>query len=212
MQTLIYLFVFIADSAGSLGSFLSDRTAKVFVAGHRGLVGSAVHRKLVSLGFTNLLPRTHAELDLTRQSDVKSLFAAELPSYVIVVAAKVGGIHANDTFPADFIATNLKIQTNIIDAALRACCGSVRKLPFLGSSCLYPKYRSTGVALLSGPIKMCQAYRIQHGLDAICAMPTSLYGPHDNFHPENSRRCSVVSTKRRPREQSRWCCGARGHR
>ncbi|WOL16729.1 hypothetical protein Cni_G25517 [Canna indica] len=188
----------------AIGSFLSDTAAKVFVAGHRGLVGSAIHRKLVSLGFTNLLLRTHAELDLTRQADVEAFFAAERPRYVIVAAAKVGGIHANSTYPADFIVDNLKIQTNIIDAAFRSAGGSVRKLLFLGSSCIYPKHAPQPIpesALLSGPleptnewyavakiagIKMCQAYRIQHGLDAISAMPTNLYGPRDNFHPENS--------------------------
>ncbi|XP_010927967.2 probable GDP-L-fucose synthase 1 [Elaeis guineensis] len=191
-----------SDTTTTVGFFLSDKSAKVFVAGHRGLVGSAIHRKLVSLGFTNLLLRTHAELDLTRQSAVESFFAAEQPRYVIVAAAKVGGIHANSTFPADFIGVNLQIQTNVIDAALR--CGSVRKLLFLGSSCIYPKLAPQPIpesALLSGPleptnewyavakiagIKMCQAYRLQHGLDAISAMPTNLYGPFDNFHPENS--------------------------
>ncbi|XP_008793523.1 probable GDP-L-fucose synthase 1 [Phoenix dactylifera] len=186
----------------TVGSFHSDKSAKVFVAGHRGLVGSAVHRKLESLGFTNLLLRTHAELDLTRQFAIESFFAAEQPRYVILAAAKVGGIHANSTFPADFIAVNLQIQTNVVDAALR--CGSVRKLLFLGSSCIYPKLAPQPIpesALLSGPleptnewyavakiagIKMCQAYRLQHRLDAISAMPTNLYGPFDNFHPENS--------------------------
>jgi GDP-L-fucose synthase len=159
-------------------------------------------RRLLSLGFTSVVVRTHAELDLTRQADVEAFFAAERPRYVVLAAAKVGGIHANSTFPADFIAANLQIQTNVVDAALR--CGSVRKLLFLGSSCIYPKFAPqpiTESALLSGPleptnewyavakiagIKMCQAYRIQHGLDAVSAMPTNLYGPHDNFHPENS--------------------------
>ncbi|XP_039807646.1 probable GDP-L-fucose synthase 1 isoform X2 [Panicum virgatum] len=183
-------------------SFLADKDAKVFVAGHRGLVGSAVVRRLLSLGFTSVVVRTHAELDLTRQADVEAFFAAERPRYVVLAAAKVGGIHANSTFPADFIAANLQIQTNVVDAALRS--GSVRKLLFLGSSCIYPKFAPQPItegALLSGPleptnewyavakiagIKMCQAYRIQHGLDAVSAMPTNLYGPHDNFHPENS--------------------------
>ncbi|CAD6338840.1 unnamed protein product [Miscanthus lutarioriparius] len=183
-------------------SFLADKDAKVFVAGHRGLVGSAIVRRLLSLGFTSVVVRTHAELDLTRQADVEAFFAAERPRYVVLAAAKVGGIHANSTYPADFIAANLQIQTNVVDAALR--CGSVRKLLFLGSSCIYPKFAPQPItegALLSGPleptnewyavakiagIKMCQAYRIQHGLDAVSAMPTNLYGPHDNFHPENS--------------------------
>lgn len=193
-----------AGTAEAIGSFLSDTAAKVFVAGHRGLVGSAIHRKLVALGFTNVLLRTHAVLDLTRQADVEAFFAAERPRYVIVAAAKVGGIHANSTYPAEFIAVNLQIQTNIIDAAFRCSGGAVRKLLFLGSSCIYPKFAPQPIpesSLLSGPleptnewyavakiagIKMCQAYRIQHGLDAISAMPTNLYGPQDNFHPENS--------------------------
>ncbi|PKA50871.1 putative GDP-L-fucose synthase 1 [Apostasia shenzhenica] len=191
-----------ADNFSSEANFLSDKSAKIFVAGHRGLVGSAVHRRLLSLGFTNVLTRSHSELDLTRQSDVEAFFSAELPRYVIVCAAKVGGIHANSTFPADFIAVNLQIQTNVIDAAYRSGC--VRKLLFLGSSCIYPKHAPQPIpesALLTGPleptnewyaiakiagIKMCQAYRIQHGWDAISAMPTNLYGPWDNFHPENS--------------------------
>ncbi|KAK1268127.1 putative GDP-L-fucose synthase 1 [Acorus gramineus] len=182
-------------------SFLSDRSAKVFVAGHRGLVGSAVVRKLQSLGFTNLLLRTHSELDLTRQSAVEAFFAAETPKYVILSAAKVGGIHANSTYPADFISVNLMIQTNVIDASRRS---GVEKLLFLGSSCIYPKFAPQPItedSLLTAPleptnewyaiakisgIKMCQAYRIQHGLDAVSAMPTNLYGPCDNFHPENS--------------------------
>ncbi|CAD5175363.1 unnamed protein product [Musa acuminata subsp. burmannicoides] len=193
-----------SEATEVIGSFLSDTAVKVFIAGHRGLVGSAIHRKLLALGFTNLLLRTHSELDLTRQADVEAFFAAERPRYVIVAAAKVGGIHANSTYPADFISVNLQIQTNIIDAALRCAGGAVRKLLFLGSSCIYPKLAPQPIpesALLSGPleptnewyavakisgIKMCQAYRIQHGLDAISAMPTNLYGPHDNFHPENS--------------------------
>ncbi|KAM1106470.1 hypothetical protein ACFX13_003394 [Malus domestica] len=182
-------------------SFLSDKSAKVFVAGHRGLVGSAIVRKLHALGFTSLVLRTHAELDLTRQADVESFFAAEKPQFLILAAAKVGGIHANNTYPADFIAVNLQIQTNVIDAAYRF---GVKKLLFLGSSCIYPKFAPQPIpenALLTGPleptnewyaiakiagIKMCQAYRIQYSWDAISGMPTNLYGPHDNFHPENS--------------------------
>lgn len=185
----------------SPASFLSDKSAKVFVAGHRGLVGSAIVRKLQALGFANLVLRTHAELDLTRQNDVDAFFAAEKPRFVILAAAKVGGIHANNTYPADFIAVNLQIQTNVIDSAYRH---GAQKLLFLGSSCIYPKFAPQPIperALLTGPleptnewyavakiagIKMCQAYRIQYGWDAISGMPTNLYGPNDNFHPENS--------------------------
>jgi len=173
----------------------------VFVAGHRGLVGAAIVRKLTQLGFTNLVKRSHAELDLTRQSDVEAFFASEKPEFVIVAAAKVGGIHANNTYPADFIAINLQIQTNVIDSAYR---NGAKKLLFLGSSCIYPKFAPQPIpedALLTGPleptnewyaiakiagIKMCQAYRIQYKWDAISGMPTNLYGPYDNFHPENS--------------------------
>lgn len=141
-------------------------------------------------------------MDLTRQADVESFFIAEKPVYVILAAAKVGGIHANNTYPAEFIAVNLQIQTNVIDSAYKS--GSVKKLLFLGSSCIYPKFAPQPIpesALLTGPleptnewyaiakisgIKMCQAYRIQYNFDAISGMPTNLYGPYDNFHPENS--------------------------
>ena len=171
------------------------------MAGHRGLVGSAIVRKLQSLGFTNLVLRSHSELDLTRQFDVDSFFAAEKPRFVILAAAKVGGIHANNTYPADFIAINLRIQTNVIDSSFRH---GVKKFLFLGSSCIYPKLAPQPIpenALLTGPleptnewyaiakiagIKMCQAYRIQYSWDAISGMPTNLYGRNDNFHPENS--------------------------
>lgn len=184
-----------------LPSFLANKSSKIFVAGHRGLVGSAIVRKLQALGFTNLVLRTHAELDLTRQSNVESFFAVEKPEFVILAAAKVGGIHANNTYPADFIAINLQIQTNVIDSSYSH---GVKKLLFLGSSCIYPKLAPQPIpenALLTGPleptnewyavakiagIKMCQAYRIQYYWDAISGMPTNLYGPHDNFHPENS--------------------------
>lgn len=182
-------------------SFMRDKAGKIFVAGHRGLVGSAIVRKLEALGFENVVLRTHAQLDLTRQTDVEKFFRDEKPKYVIVAAAKVGGIHANNTYPADFIGINLQIQTNLIDASYR---NGVKKLLFLGSSCIYPKYAPqpiTEEALLTGPleptnewyavakiagIKMCQAYRLQYKWDAISGMPTNLYGPNDNFHPENS--------------------------
>ncbi|KAK6944306.1 NAD-dependent epimerase/dehydratase [Dillenia turbinata] len=182
-------------------SFTSDKSAKVFVAGHRGLVGSAIVRKLKNLGFADLVLKTHFDLDLTRQSDVESFFALEKPKYVIISAAKVGGIHANNTYPAEFISINLQIQTNVIDASYR---NGVKKILFLGSSCIYPKFAPQPItedALLTGPleptnewyaiakiagIKMCQAYRVQYNWDAISGMPTNLYGPNDNFHPENS--------------------------
>ncbi|PIN21880.1 GDP-L-fucose synthetase [Handroanthus impetiginosus] len=178
-----------------------DKSATIFVAGHRGLVGSAVARRLQSLGYNNLLLRTHSELDLTSQSSVDAFFEAHKPQYVILAAAKVGGIHANNTYPADFITINLQIQTNVIASAFKH---STKKLLFLGSSCIYPKFAPQPIpesALLTGPleptnecyaiakisgIKMCQAFRIQHSFDAISAMPTNLYGPNDNFHPENS--------------------------
>lgn len=175
--------------------------SKIYVAGHRGLVGGAIIRALRSKGFNNLVSRAHAELDLRDQRAVNEFFAQERPEYVFLAAAKVGGIHANDAYPAEFIHDNLLIQTNAIDAAYRNGC---KKLLFLGSSCIYPKLCPQPIKeeyLLSGPleptndayalakitgIKMCQAYRKQYGFDAISAMPTNLYGPGDNYHPENS--------------------------
>jgi len=174
---------------------------RVFVAGHRGLVGSAIVRHLRSSGFSNLVLKERSELDLTSQVDVSRFFAAEKPDVVFLAAAKVGGILANSTYPADFLRDNLAIQTNIIDSAHR---NGVRKLLFLGSSCIYPKHAAQPMSedcLLTGPLeptnewyavakiaglKMCQAYRRQHGFDAICAMPTNLYGPGDNFNLQNS--------------------------
>jgi len=178
-----------------------DSQAKIYVAGHRGLVGSAIVRRLEAEGFCNLVLRTSRELDLRNQAAVNAFFAEERPAYVFLAAAKVGGIHANNAYPADFIRDNLQIQTNVIDAAWRH---GVKKLAFLGSSCIYPKlapqplkeeYLLTGsleptnewyaVAKIAG-IKMCQAYRRQYGFDAISLMPTNLYGPNDNFDLENS--------------------------
>ena len=175
--------------------------SRVYVAGHRGLVGGAIVRALAAQGITDVVSRTHAEVDLRDQGAVNAFFASERPEYVFLAAAKVGGIHANNTYPAEFIRDNLLIQANIIDAAYRNGC---KKLLFLGSSCIYPKlcpqpireeYLLTGpleptnewyaVAKIAG-IKMCQAYRRQYGFDAISAMPTNLYGPGDNFHPEDS--------------------------
>lgn len=175
--------------------------SKIYVAGHRGLVGSAIVRALNTNGFHNIVCRSRAELDLCNQAAVQDFFASEKPEYVFLAAAKVGGIHANNTYPAEFIRDNLLIQSNIIDSAYRHGC---QKLLFLGSSCIYPKhcpqpmkeeYLLTdsleptnewyAIAKIAG-IKMCQAYRKQYGFDAISAMPTNLYGPQDNFHPENS--------------------------
>ena len=175
--------------------------ARIYVAGHRGLVGSAIVRKLRAAGFLNLELLSHAALNLTNQRAVADFFASRRPEYVFLAAAKVGGIHANATYPAEFIRENLLIESHIIDAAYR---NGVKKLLFLGSSCIYPKFAPQPIpesALLIGPleptnecyalakiagIKMCQAYRRQYGFDAISAMPTNLYGPGDNFHPENS--------------------------
>ena len=168
----------------------------IFVAGHRGLVGSAVVRALGRAGHRKLVTRTHAELDLRRQDAVERFFQAERPAHVILAAAKVGGILANDAYRADFIRDNLQIQTNVIDAAYRS---GARKLLFLGSSCIYPKHAEQPIredCLLTGPleptneayaiakiagIQMVQAYRRQYGMQGICAMPTNLYGPGDNF-------------------------------
>lgn len=175
--------------------------APVFVAGHRGLVGSAIVRRLERAGHTNLLLRRRQELDLTRQDAVNAFFAEQRPAYVFLAAARVGGIHANDTYPADFLRDNLQIQTNIIDAAWRH---GASKLLFLGSSCIYPKHAPQPMpedCLLTGPleptnewyavakiagIKMCQAYRRQYGFNAISLMPTNLYGPGDNFDLQTS--------------------------
>jgi GDP-L-fucose synthase len=177
------------------------RDSKIYVAGHRGLVGAALVRRLEAEGYTRILKRTHAELDLTNQAAVRRFFADERPEYVFLAAAKVGGIHANNTYPADFIRDNLLIQTNVIDAAF---ANGARKLMFLGSSCIYPRDAVQPIvesALLSGPLEPtnkayavakiagithCQALRRQYGFDAISVMPTNLYGPGDNFHPENS--------------------------
>jgi GDP-L-fucose synthase len=175
--------------------------SKIYVAGHAGLVGGALARALHTQGYSNLVCRTHRELDLTVQSAVQEFFQAERPALVILAAARVGGIQANNSRPADFIRDNLLIQDNVIDAAFRADVG---KLVFLGSSCIYPKLAPQPIKeeyLLTGPleptnewyaiakiagVKMCQAYRRQHGFNAISLMPTNLYGPGDNFDLENS--------------------------
>ncbi len=178
-----------------------DSGSRIFVAGHRGLVGSAICRSLRSQGCTNLVLRTRAELDLRNQAAVQHFFQESRPEFVFLAAAKVGGILANSTYPADFLRDNLDIQTNVIDAAYRA---GVKKLEFLGSSCIYPKlapqpireeYMLTGeleptnewyaIAKIAG-IKMAQAYTKQFGFNAISLMPTNLYGPGDNFDLESS--------------------------
>lgn len=178
-----------------------NKDSKIFVSGHRGLVGSALVRELTLQGYRNLVLRTRQELDLTRQTDVDAFFEEERPDYVFFASAKVGGIHANNTYPAEFIRDNLAIQTNVIHSAWKH---GVKKFLFLGSSCIYPKFAPqpmpescllTGeleptnewyaVAKIAG-IKMCQAYRRQYGFDAISAMPTNLYGPGDNFDLQNS--------------------------
>lgn len=180
---------------------------KIYVAGHRGMVGAAIVRQLLTQGqpFERIVTRTHADLDLTNQAAVNAFFAAEKPDQVYLAAAKVGGIHANNTYPAEFIYQNLMMQANIIDAAFR---NGVRKLLFLGSSCIYPKLAEQPMgegALLTGTleptnepyaiakiagIKLCESYNRQygqsHGVDYRSVMPTNLYGPGDNYHPENS--------------------------
>ena len=178
-----------------------EKDAKIYVAGHRGLVGSAIMRKLKSEGYNNIVHRTSSELDLRRQEDVEEFFAQESPDYVFLAAAKVGGIKANDIYSADFIYDNIMIQSNVIKAAYK---NDVEKLLFLGSSCIYPKhcdqpmkeeYLLTGkleptneayaIAKISG-IKMCEHFNKQYGTNFISAMPTNLYGPNDNFDLETS--------------------------
>ncbi len=180
---------------------LVDKNAKIYVAGHRGMVGSAIYRKLVKEGYTNLITKTSAELDLRDQQAVNSFFETEKPEYVFLAAAKVGGIVANNTYRADFLYENLSIQNNVIHQAYK---NEVKKLMFLGSSCIYPKlapqplkeeYLLTGlleetnepyaIAKIAG-IKMCDAYRAQYGCNFISVMPTNLYGYNDNYHPQNS--------------------------
>ncbi len=181
------------------------KKTKIYIAGHQGMVGSAIVRKLKSLGYNNILTRSHDELDLTNQTQVQNFFAADKPDQVYLCAAKVGGIHANNTFPAEFIYDNLMIESNVIHNAWKA---GVKKLLFLGSSCIYPKLPDQIIkenAMLSGKveptnepyavakiagIKLCESYNRQyrqsHGTDYRSVIPTSLYGPGDNYHSENS--------------------------
>jgi len=174
---------------------------RIFVAGHRGMAGSAICRALERVGYGNLLTADRAQLDLLDQAHVERWFAAQRPTVVVLAAAKVGGIHANATYPADFLLENLKIQNHVIEAAWRS---GVRRLLFLGSSCIYPKFADQPIreeSLLTGALeptnewyaiakiaglKLCQALRQQHGFDALSLMPTNLYGPGDNYHPTGS--------------------------
>lgn len=178
-----------------------DKQAKIYVAGHRGLVGSALMRQLAKQGYIDIVIRTHAELDLTNQKAVADFFELEKPEYVFLAAAKVGGIHANNTYPAEFMFSNLAIQTNVIHEAY---LNGVKRLLFLGSSCIYPREcpqpmkeehlltskleptnRPYALAKIAG-IEMCWSYNRQYGTQFLAAMPTNLYGPGDNYHSENS--------------------------
>ena len=197
-----------------------EQTAKIYIAGHRGMVGSGLERKLRKEGYNNIVTRTSAELDLRNQQAVNEFFEKEKPAYVILTAAKVGGIHANNTYRAEFIYDNLMIEANIIHAAY---LNKVIKLLFLGSSCIYPKMAPQPLKeehLLSGyleptnqpyaiakiaGIEMCDSYRAQYGCNFISAMPTNLYGTNDNYHPENShvlpaliRRISLAKKNNEP--------------
>lgn len=187
-----------------------DRNKKIYVAGHKGLVGSAIVRRLQKEGFTNIVTRNHDEMDLTRQSQVEKFFEEEKPAYVVLAAAKVGGIYANDTYPADFILQNLQIECNVIDSSYK---NGVEKLLFLGSSCIYPRecpqpikeeYLLSGylektneayaLAKIAG-LKMCSYYNQQYGTDFISVMPCNLYGINDNFSGENSHVLPALMKK-----------------
>ena len=189
---------------------MMGKNSKIYVAGHKGLVGSAILRALKKKDYTNIITRTKEELDLLNQSMVKTFFKEERPEYVFLAAAKVGGILANDTYPAQFIFQNLQIQNNIIHNSYLT---EVTKLVFLGSSCVYPKFpdlpinenslltgfleptnEAYAIAKISG-IKMCQAYAKEYGCNFISLMPTNLYGPNDNYHPENSHVLAALIRK-----------------
>lgn len=187
-----------------------EKTSRIYVAGHRGLVGSAICRGLARQGYNNLILRTRSELDLTNGAEVSVFFDREKPEYVFLAAAKVGGILANETYPADFIRENLSIQTNIIDASY---CAGVKRLLFLGSSCIYPKLCPQPIKeeyLLTGPleptnrpyalakiagVEMCWSYNRQYGTRYLAAMPTNLYGPEDNFDLKNSHVLPALMRK-----------------
>jgi len=178
-----------------------EKNSKIYIAGHRGLVGSAIWRSLQNKGYANLIGKSHAELDLLNPSAVRDFFEKEKPEFVVLAAAKVGGIIANNTYRADFIYENLQIQQNVIGESFRH---NVKKLLFLGSTCIYPKNAPQPIpenALLTGELeqtnepyaiakiaglKMCESFNLQYGTNYIAVMPTNLYGPNDNFHPENS--------------------------
>lgn len=196
---------------------MMQKNSKIYIAGHRGLVGSALVRRLQAKGYTNLLLRTHAELDLTNQGAVAAFFAQEKPDYVLLAAAKVGGIHANNTYPAEFIQQNLAIQTNVIHESWR---NGVQHLLFLGSSCIYPKDSPQPIKeeyLLTGPleptnrpyalakiagIEMCHAYNRQYGTKYMVAMPTNLYGPNDNYDLNNSHVLPALIRKMHEAKQA----------
>jgi GDP-L-fucose synthase len=187
-----------------------DLPSKIYVAGHRGLMGSALVRQLLAAGYTNLVLRAHGELDLTERQQVREFFAQERPEYVFLAAAKVGGILANSTYPADFIGQNLLIQTNVIHEAY---CAGVKRLLFLGSSCIYPRNAAQPIkedCLLSGPleptnrpyavakisgIEMCWAYNRQHGTSFLAAMPTNLFGPGDRYDPHDAHVVAALIRK-----------------
>lgn len=194
-----------------------DQNSKIYIAGHRGLVGSALVRRLQAKGYTNLVTRTHAELELRNQLAVQEFFAAEKPEYVILAAAKVGGIYANNTYPAEFIHDNLLIQNNVIHNAWK---NNVKRLLFLGSSCIYPKNAPQPMReeyLLTGPleptnrpyalakiagIEMCHAYNRQYGTKYMAAMPTNLYGPNDNYDLNNSHVLPALLRKMHEAKQT----------
>lgn len=178
-----------------------EKTSKIYVAGHHGLVGSSIYTKLKALGYSNVIVKNREDLDLTRQDEVEAFFKSTVPEYVFMAAAKVGGIYANKTYPAQFIRDNLMIQTNTLHAAYQT---KVKKVLFLGSSCIYPKFahqpmteesllsdhleptnEAYAIAKISG-LKMCRYYNEQYGTNFLSVMPTNLYGPNDNFHAENS--------------------------
>lgn len=194
-----------------------NKTSKIYIAGHRGLVGSALVRRLQAKGYTNILMRTHAELELRDQQAVQAFFETEKPDYVILAAAKVGGIHANNTYPAEFIHDNLVIQNNVIHSAYQ---NKVERLLFLGSSCIYPKDCPQPIKeeyLLTGPleptnrpyalakiagIEVCHAYNRQYGTKYMAAMPTNLYGPNDNYDLNNSHVLPALIRKMHEAKQS----------